>query len=262
MFEKHQLQGVVHLRVILQLILNSGEHGLCLIIGGVRRCNGNRADGRGAGSWSGSPRGSGAMDGWQRTSKQQSTLHRRIHHAVTLEQRGGCACARGRPIFVPCFRYTNESIRSMVSPTGPGPLYCRGCGRRSGMQASLHSETASVFRVEGQPITRHRHQAQAIAKATAMRNFVVTTGTDSGKSLCSFVLIIDAAIRARAPGRRRAPAIVGTCGNLSSDIAMGHLSRVAIQSCGRTEARRKKVLDESGLEGSILHFARILYFLQ
>jgi hypothetical protein len=46
MFEKQQLQGVVHLRVILQLILNSGEHGLCLIIGGVRRCNGNRADGR------------------------------------------------------------------------------------------------------------------------------------------------------------------------------------------------------------------------
>ena len=46
MFEKQQLQGVVHLRVILQLVLNSGEHGLCLIIGGVRRCNGNRADGR------------------------------------------------------------------------------------------------------------------------------------------------------------------------------------------------------------------------
>jgi hypothetical protein len=30
----------------LQLILNSGEHGLCLIIGGARRCNGNRAAGR------------------------------------------------------------------------------------------------------------------------------------------------------------------------------------------------------------------------
>jgi hypothetical protein len=40
-----QLQGVVHLRVILQLILNSGERGLRLIIGGARR-NGNRADGR------------------------------------------------------------------------------------------------------------------------------------------------------------------------------------------------------------------------
>jgi ATP-dependent helicase YprA (DUF1998 family) len=44
---------------------------------------------------------------------------------------------------------------------------------------SLHPETASVFRVEGQPITLHRHQAQAVAKATARQSFVVTTGTGS-----------------------------------------------------------------------------------
>ena len=65
---------------------------------------------------------------------------------------------------------------------------------------SLHPETAKVFRVEGQPITLHRHQAQAIAKATRRQSFVVTTGTGSGKSLCFFVPIIDAAIRARATG--------------------------------------------------------------
>ncbi|HET6378716.1 MAG TPA: DEAD/DEAH box helicase [Methylocella sp.] len=65
---------------------------------------------------------------------------------------------------------------------------------------SLHPETAKVFRVEGQPITLHRHQAQAIAKATRRQSFVVTTGTGSGKSLCFFVPIIDAAIRARAAG--------------------------------------------------------------
>jgi ATP-dependent helicase YprA (DUF1998 family) len=67
---------------------------------------------------------------------------------------------------------------------------------------SLRPETASVFRVEGQPITLHRHQAQAIAKATAQQSFVVTTGTGSGKSLCFFGPIIDAAIRARisSPG--------------------------------------------------------------
>ena len=68
---------------------------------------------------------------------------------------------------------------------------------------SLHSETASVFRVDGQPITLHRHQAQAIAKATARQSFVVTTGTGSGKSLCFFVPIINAAIRARAAGESR-----------------------------------------------------------
>jgi ATP-dependent helicase YprA (DUF1998 family) len=65
---------------------------------------------------------------------------------------------------------------------------------------SLHPETASVFRVEGQPITLHRHQAQAVAKAAAGQSFVVTTGTGSGKSLCFFVPIIDAAIRARTSG--------------------------------------------------------------
>ena len=39
---------------------------------------------------------------------------------------------------------------------------------------------------------------EAIAKATARQSFVVTTGTGSGKSLCFFIPIIDAAIRARA----------------------------------------------------------------
>jgi ATP-dependent helicase YprA (DUF1998 family) len=65
---------------------------------------------------------------------------------------------------------------------------------------SLRPETANVFRVEGQPITLHRHQAQAVAKATRRQSFVVTTGTGSGKSLCFFVPIIDAAIRARVAG--------------------------------------------------------------
>lgn len=40
------LQGVVHLCVIVQLILNSSERGLCLSVGGARRRNGDRADGR------------------------------------------------------------------------------------------------------------------------------------------------------------------------------------------------------------------------
>jgi Lhr-like helicase len=74
---------------------------------------------------------------------------------------------------------------------------------------SLHPQTANVFRVEGQPITLHRHQAQAVAKATAKQSFVVTTGTGSGKSLCFFVPVIDAAIRARVAGEaRRTRAIV------------------------------------------------------
>ena len=65
---------------------------------------------------------------------------------------------------------------------------------------SLHSDTGKVFRVNGQPITLYRHQSQSIAKAGARQSFVVTTGTGSGKSLCFFIPIIDAAIRARAAG--------------------------------------------------------------
>jgi ATP-dependent helicase YprA (DUF1998 family) len=68
---------------------------------------------------------------------------------------------------------------------------------------TLHPDTARVFRVDGEPIRFHRHQAQAIAKAAQRQSFAVTTGTGSGKSLCFFVPIIDAAIRARSA--RQAP---------------------------------------------------------
>lgn len=67
-------------------------------------------------------------------------------------------------------------------------------------EGSLHPNTVQVFRVDGQPIQFHRHQEQAIAKAVRRQSFVVTTGTGSGKSLCFFVPIIDAALRARAAG--------------------------------------------------------------
>ena len=50
---------------------------------------------------------------------------------------------------------------------------------------------------------------QAVAKSTARQSFAVTTGTGSGKSLCFFIPIIDAAIRACAAGEeRRTRAIV------------------------------------------------------
>jgi ATP-dependent helicase YprA (DUF1998 family) len=41
-------------------------------------------------------------------------------------------------------------------------------------------------------------QEQAIAKAAQRKSFAVTAGTGSGKSICFFVPIIDAAIRAHA----------------------------------------------------------------
>ncbi len=74
---------------------------------------------------------------------------------------------------------------------------------------SLHPHTGQVFRLPGEPITLFRHQAQAFAKADAGQSFVVTTGTGSGKSLCFFLPIIDAAVRARAAGKaQRTRAII------------------------------------------------------
>lgn len=64
----------------------------------------------------------------------------------------------------------------------------------------LHPNTAKIFRAGGVPITLYRHQAQSVAKAAKGSSFVVTTGTGSGKSLCFFIPIIDAAVRARVAG--------------------------------------------------------------
>ena len=74
---------------------------------------------------------------------------------------------------------------------------------------TLHSATGNIFSIDGKPLSLYRHQAQAVAKAATGQSFVVTTGTGSGKSLCFFIPIIDAAVRARAAGEaRRTRAIV------------------------------------------------------
>ena len=67
----------------------------------------------------------------------------------------------------------------------------------------LDQATGKIFRFGATPLTFHRHQAQAIAKARAGQSYVVTTGTGSGKSLCFFVPVVDAIIRARKAGRPR-----------------------------------------------------------
>ncbi len=60
-----------------------------------------------------------------------------------------------------------------------------------------------------QPIRLHRHQEQALSKAQQHKNFIVTTGTGSGKSLCFFVPIIDHILRARRAGEpQRTRAII------------------------------------------------------
>jgi hypothetical protein len=65
----------------------------------------------------------------------------------------------------------------------------------------LDEATGHIFRFGATLIRFHRHQAQSIAKARTGQSYVVTTGTGSGKSLCFFVPIVDAIVRARKAGR-------------------------------------------------------------
>lgn len=73
----------------------------------------------------------------------------------------------------------------------------------------LDEATGRMFRFGATPIRFHRHQAQSIAKVRMGQSFVVTTGTGSGKSLCFFVPVVDAIVRAlNAGGPRRTRAII------------------------------------------------------
>lgn len=66
----------------------------------------------------------------------------------------------------------------------------------------LHSACERIFRTGkgpgepfGHPLRLHRHQADAIRTARAGRNYVLTTGTGSGKSLSYMVPIVDHVLR-------------------------------------------------------------------
>lgn len=76
---------------------------------------------------------------------------------------------------------------------------------------SLHPdcERLFVFGEEKRPLTLHRHQQEAITYAQERHNYVVTTGTGSGKSLTFIIPIIDAVLRSRAKSPvRRTRAII------------------------------------------------------
>lgn len=61
----------------------------------------------------------------------------------------------------------------------------------------LHPECANIFRIkraledEGTDLRFHRHQSEAIKVATQGENYLLTTGTGSGKSLAYIVPIVD-----------------------------------------------------------------------
>lgn len=65
----------------------------------------------------------------------------------------------------------------------------------------LSTECRNVFRVksednpEGKPLRLHRHQEDAIRTARSGKNYVLTTGTGSGKSLSYIIPIVDSVLR-------------------------------------------------------------------
>ena len=74
----------------------------------------------------------------------------------------------------------------------------------------LHAECGRIFRVgkraeagsTGEPLRLHRHQAEAIRRRATGENYVLTTGTGSGKSLAYIVPIVDHVLRDAARRRR------------------------------------------------------------
>lgn len=74
----------------------------------------------------------------------------------------------------------------------------------------LDLDTARIFRNPrakpddtDQSLRLRRHQEQAIGAALDGKSYVVTTGTGSGKSLCFFIPIIDAIVKAKKAGERQ-----------------------------------------------------------
>ena len=95
----------------------------------------------------------------------------------------------------------------------------------------LDEATGRVFRFGENPLIFYRHQAQSIAKAKANQSYVVTTGTGSGKSLCFFVPIVDAIIRARKFGRSgRTSAIIIYPMNALANSQINEIERFISQS--------------------------------
>jgi Lhr-like helicase len=76
-------------------------------------------------------------------------------------------------------------------------------------QGALHEETTRIFRTpEGSPFHLYQHQIEAFDKARGGESYVVTSGTESGRSLTYFLPIVDNLLRQSATGERVAALVV------------------------------------------------------
>lgn len=127
----------------------------------------------------------------------------------------------------------------------------------------LHEECGRVFRKDkapgsnnsGNPLRLYKHQADAIRCAAAGHNYVLTTGTASGKSLSYIVPVVDHVLR-RGSGRGIQAVIVypmnalanSQCGELNKFVQFGYPEgrpavRFAQYTGQESEKQRDSILD-------------------
>jgi len=76
-------------------------------------------------------------------------------------------------------------------------------------QGTLHDECGEIFRkADGSPIRLYRHQEEAIQAALRSQNYVVTSGTGSGKTLTYFIPIFDSVLRSEQSQGEKVHAII------------------------------------------------------
>ncbi len=95
---------------------------------------------------------------------------------------------------------------------------------------TLHSECSRIFRIGkspdtplGRPMRLHRHQGDALEAAKAGDNYVLTTGTGSGKSLAYILPIVDHILRVGSG--RRPQAIIVYPMNALANSQLGELQK-------------------------------------
>ena len=140
--------------------------------------------------------------------------------------------------------YVHSSLRDGV--LWPDPLIQLNPAFRPGASidelvddGTLHPECRKIFRraksptSDGAPMRLHRHQEEAIRTAAVGHNYVLTTGTGSGKSLSYIVPIVDFALRSRP--RRGIKAIVVYPMNALANSQWGELEKLLVFGYPRGE---------------------------
>lgn len=101
----------------------------------------------------------------------------------------------------------------------------------------LHPGCSRIFRVDktegaptGKPLRLHLHQSEAVSVASTGRNYVLTTGTGSGKSLAYIIPAVDRVLRLGSGGGIRAVVIYPM--NALANSQLNELDKFLSRGCG------------------------------